>query len=195
MTGEQLTVLGLLAAAFVAGWVAGSRREGKRESSRSDAEAGDRKWLPARGHGDGRTRHAQVALQECRQALNRVTSRYHGTVTAWLQDEAPATISAQLANEVLGLADAMESASVQLHGSSSARELRSSAQELRQLATELSSNPQLELPWVLDHLEQDLVAATVAVSSARRLARKTRSDDGRPSSVLDPESPAASQRS
>ncbi len=29
MTGEQLILLGLLAAAFVAGWVAGTAREGK----------------------------------------------------------------------------------------------------------------------------------------------------------------------
>jgi len=197
MTGEQLILLGLLAAAFVAGWVAGTAREGKRETRPpDDAEYGGRKWpRPVRTQRDGRGQPAQDALQECRQALNRVTGRYHRTVTAWLQDEVPATISAQLASELLGLADRMESASAQLHGSSSAQELRSTALQLRQLATELSSNPELESAWVLDQLERNLVAATVAVSKARRLGRKPRSGERRPSSVLEAEGPAASQRS
>jgi hypothetical protein len=194
MTGDQLIVLGLLAVAFIAGWVAGTAREGREESRRADqGETGSGEQPgPAVVKKDRQRQDAQAALQECRHALNRVVGLYHRAVTAWLQDEAPATISGPLASEVRELADAMESASAHLQGSSSAQQVRSAALELRRLAADLSSNPQLELAPVLDHLERNLVAATVAFSKARRA---TTPGDRRPSTLHEADRLAAVQRS
>jgi hypothetical protein len=196
MTGDQLIVLGLLAAAFIAGWVAGTAREGREGRSRPDhgEDATRGQPRPTGVKTEGRRADAQAALEASRRALNRVIARYHQAVTAWLQDEPPATTSEPLASEVLELADEMESASTHLNGTS-AQQVRSTALQLRRLGAELSSNPQGELAPVLDKLEQNLVAATVTFSKARRFSRTTTTSDRAPSALDEAERPAAIQRS
>jgi hypothetical protein len=197
MNGEQLIVLGLLAGAFIAGWIAGTARDERRDGRRRDyAETGGKERPePAGPETDGRQRDLQAALLESRRALDRVIGRYHRAVTAWLHDEATATILDPMAGEVLQLAEAVESISAHHQVSGSDQQLRSTALELRRLAWELSSNRQLEVASLLDQLEQNLVAASVALSKARRSTRLARSADPRLSMVHEPDHQATAQRS
>jgi hypothetical protein len=196
MTGEQLIVLGLLAAAFIAGWIAGTATNEKKDSGhREDAETGAERPEPARMQIDGGQEDLQAALLQSRLALDRVIGRYHQAVTAWLHEEPTATIFDPMASELLELAEAIESTSAHNHSSWSDPQLRSTALELRRLAWEVSSDRQLELAPVLDQLEQSLVAASVAFSKARRSTRLTRSADPRISKAHEPDHQTTAQRS
>jgi hypothetical protein len=162
VTTEQLIVLGFIAAAFLAGWLAHvvTAWAGR---SRARAKVASVLSAPAARFED--------AAHESRQELDRTIRAYNAAVGLSLKDDDSQADAGKGALEILAhalyaLALAIGHASDEVEqGHPLAAELRESGAELRRLAQDVmlyTSEP--EVPnGVLDQLEQQLMSAASAL--------------------------------
>jgi hypothetical protein len=170
VTTEQLIILALFAAAFLAGWIARALIGG---GSRAGASPRMAKGEPARGSVGQRF---EGAVHESRHELARATHAYHAAVVRSLRNGKESGSSESsleaLAGALVALSRAVDHASTELEAQHPLSEkLQSTGLELRRLADDVMRHSrERELPTgVFDQLEQHLISAASIIFTSDRL--------------------------
>jgi hypothetical protein len=185
LTSEQTIILALLAAAFVAGWIArGSTSGGESEETGEDLEPAAKRQpvqepSPAEGF--------ESAVRVSRQALDRAIGAYHTAVALWLREGEAGTASEAMfevfARDLTALATAVDGVSAEFELRHPLSEkLRQSGSELRRLAVDVSAySRERRLPTgVFDRSEQHLMSAASTISVCTPEPRTSRRSPRRP---------------
>ena len=186
MTTEQLIILGFLACAFLAGWVARALVGAVRHTAAGasppleSAEAAPvrpaRAAAPTRAMSRPREWNLRGAVNEGRDELGRAVRAYHAAVVRTLgnRNELPSDTNTleTLATALVALSRAVDHASSELDSTHPLTgRLRGTGVELRRLADDVMRHSrEREVPaGVLDQLEQHLISAASMLLTPDRL--------------------------
>jgi hypothetical protein len=179
VTNEQIIILALFAAAFLAGWVTHALTAAASRRLRAPAPSNRNALVPVTLAAPTADRF-EAAVDESRRELERAIRAYHTTVTLSLEDGGPAssppTSLDVLVRALAALSIAVEHASRELEGDNAlATKLHATGSELRLLAQEvLLHEADAELPpTIFDRLEQHLTTAAAVILAPGRLQPHT----------------------
>ena len=172
MTTEQLIILGFLALAFLAGWIA--RALVGRVVSRLSQKEPMPAPTPARGSPIPARREIKAAVRLSRDELTRAVRAYHAAVVRTFRNGADGQ-SGQSSLEALSVALVSLARAVDHEARALGPEqeltarLQSTGSELRRLADDVMQHSQRELPaGVFDQLEQHLISAASMILEPSR---------------------------
>jgi len=171
MTTEQGIILGFLAAAFLAGWIAHAVVVWARRPHHAIAVPVDGGPAPP-----STAQRFEHAVHGSRDELARATRAYHAAVVGSLEDKGQAhdrSVFESLAGSLLALARSVDHASRELdaHDPLNAK-LRRMGDDLRRLADDVTRHSrEQEIPTpVFDRLEQNLISAASMILGSDRPA-------------------------